>query len=437
MTSKGFPGVVARPAPGVRLRTLSAQSVVLALGVVAIAVTTVWASPDASQGVPSDYAIDYAPAMNALLGGHLGTFFANLPYNGAGGSVLLRAPFAELGKLLGGGQLLIFRFGALACLLALGALGLGLARDSRDREVPLATRIGLVALCAATPALLEAVSLGHPEEPLGAALCVAAVLLAGTDRPLLAGVLLGAAVVNKPWGVLAVGPVLLCAPMQLRRIVVPAGTIVGCWLASAALVDPSRLGLSIGGADTSIVAHPQDLWWPLAHMDGLYPVPPSLLSSHARQLAVALALASAVAVAVRALRSHTPPGMQRCLALLAFGFALRCLLEPSAHGYYQVPFLIALAAWEVRARGSVAISLACVFLLTLDFGRLDESATATTAYLLYLVVVLPLCALLARDLADPRRHHAAADAGTATATATSTRPQPGWPRRSRSPSGAG
>jgi hypothetical protein len=365
----------------------------IALAVAAIALWSAWAGGRWQAIGGGDYSKDYAPAMNALLGGHLGAFFANLPINGAGGSVLLRAPFALLGKTLVGGQIAIFRFGTLACLLALGALGLWLARDLYRRGIALSTCVGVLALYACIPALLEAVFYGHPEEPLGAALAVAAVLLAGESRPLLAGALLGAAVINKPWGVLAIGPVLLCSQGQWTRVLLPAAGIVAAWFLAAALVDPARFLLSVHGAETSIVAHPQDLWWPLAHAVGLYRVPPAILSAHARQLAVALALAIAAALAVRARRLRTPLDTERCLALLAFGFALRCLLEPSPHDYYLLPFVVALAAWEARTRGSVAVSLTAAILLALDFRRLEE-ATAAVPFLLYLTVILPICALL-------------------------------------------
>jgi len=365
----------------------------MALATAVVSLLSAWSEGGRQAVMGGDYSKDYAPAMNALLGGHLGAFFANLPTNGAGGSVLLRAPFALVGRIVAGDQLAIFRFGALACLLALGAMGLWLARDMYRRGTPRATCIGVIALYACVPALLEAVFYGHPEEPLGAALAVAAVLAAGADRPLLAGMLLGAVVMNKPWGVLAIGPVLLCAPGQWRRVLLPSAAIVGVWLLSAGLVAPARLLLSVHGAETSIVAHPQDLWWPLAHTVGLYPLPPAILSAHARQLAVALALATAAVLALRARRAHAPVGIERCLALLAFGFALRCVLEPSPHDYYLLPFVVALAAWEVRARGSVAMSLTAAILLALDFRRLEE-APATIPFLLYLAVLLPLCALL-------------------------------------------
>jgi hypothetical protein len=363
--------------------------------VIAVAVWSAWFG-GSWQITGGDYSRYYAPSMNALLDGRLGAFFANLPLDGAGGSILLRAPFAGLGKLLIGGQLAIFRFGTLACLLALGALGLWLAIDMRRRGVPLLVRVGLVALFASAPVLLQAVFYGHPEEPLGAALCIAAVLAAGGDRPLLAGALLGVAVIDKPWGVLAIGPVLLCAWTQRKRILLPAGAIIGCWFLAVGLADPARVLLSVRNANTSIVAHPQDLWWPLAHTVGLYPRPPAMLGDHARQLAVALTLLATVALAIRT-QPRVQLGTRRCLALLAFGFALRCLLEPSPHVYYQLPLIVALAAWEVQARRSVAIALTAALVLALDFGRLNE-LSAIVPFVLYLVVLVPICALLLLDM---------------------------------------
>ncbi|HEY5317502.1 MAG TPA: hypothetical protein VIJ20_05945 [Solirubrobacteraceae bacterium] len=76
-----------------------------------------------------DYPRLFAPAMGALLGGHVDAFFHLLPEDGAGGSVLLRAPGALLGRLLVGGRLAEFRFGALESILALGGLGMWLARE--------------------------------------------------------------------------------------------------------------------------------------------------------------------------------------------------------------------------------------------------------------------------------------------------------------------
>jgi hypothetical protein len=56
--------------------------------------------------------------------------------------------------------------------------------------------------------------MGHPEELLGAVLCIAAVLVAMRGRAVWAGVLLGLAIANKEWGLVAVGPVLLALPRE-------------------------------------------------------------------------------------------------------------------------------------------------------------------------------------------------------------------------------
>lgn len=369
----------------------------LALGVVAISFWIAWWS-GSWQVTGGDYSMDYVPALNPLLSGHLDAFFANLPTNGAGGSLLLRAPFALFAKLLVGGPLATFRLGTLACLLALGGLGLWLSEDMRKRGRALTTRVGIVALYAGAPALLEAVYYGHPEEPLGAAMCIAAVLAAGAKRPWFAGALLGMAVINKPWGVLAIAPVMLCVTgKQQAKVLLSAGMIAGCWFLSFAVVAPARFAQAIHGAETGLVAHPQNLWWPLAHTVGVYPLPPEIVSAHARQLAVAVALLAAAMLALRVYRSRQPVSIQQALALLTFGFALRCLLEPAPHDYYELPLVVALAAWEERARGSITISLITMIGLSLDFRRINELPSAIP-YALYLLILLPIFALLVADL---------------------------------------
>ncbi len=346
--------------------------------------------------------MDYATAMNALLAGHLHMFFVHLPTNGAGGSIILRAPFAGMAKLTGGGQLALYRSGSFGCLLALGGLGLWLARDGlRDRHSPLVC-LGLIAVYAGAPALLEAVYYGHPEEPLGAAFCVTAVILAGNDRPELAGLALGAAIINKPWGLLAVGPTLLCARAGWWRAALATSAVGTAWFASGILAAPGQFMRSVHGAETSLVAHPQELWWPLNHSDGLNPRPPAWLGAHARQLAVALAVTCAGVVAGRRHRGHQTTTVDSCLALLALGFGLRCLLEPATHDYYQLPFVVVLAAWELRCRGTTAVSVLILLLLAADFRRLNEY-TPTLPYLVYIGLMVPLCFVLLADALDIAR----------------------------------
>ncbi|MGH2909262.1 MAG: glycosyltransferase 87 family protein [Solirubrobacteraceae bacterium] len=99
--------------------------------------------------------------------------------------------------------------GALPCLAAEAALALWLSAQLGRRGCGLGTRVAAVAVCVANPLAVSALQDGHPEELLGAVLCVAAVLCAQRDRPVWSGVLIGLAIANKDWGILAVGPALL------------------------------------------------------------------------------------------------------------------------------------------------------------------------------------------------------------------------------------
>jgi hypothetical protein len=343
-----------------------------------------------------DYPNDYAPAMNALLAGHAAAFFDHLPTNGAGGSLLLRFPGALLGKLLIGTQHAIFRFGALECLLVLGALGLYLARGPRRGGQSALSAVSIVILLIAAPALLDAIRFGHPEEPLGAALCVAAVLSAGGGRSSLAGIALGLAVINKPWGVLAIGPVLLAARQGRVRVAVIAGSVGALWALGAYLGSPGHFGRTVLGASTSVVAHPVDVWWPLAHLHAEPGVmrayfPPAVVSEHARELAVVLVLPLSLPLARLLERT-----MEQCLALLALLFLIRCLLDPSNHVYYQVPFVVALAAYEVRGGRAPVTALLALAGFWLVFHTISGLGSLDLQFVAYLAVSLPLLMVVAR-----------------------------------------
>ena len=345
-----------------------------------------------------DYPYWFAPSMNALLAGHAGAFFAHLPTDGAGGSVLLRAPGALLGKLLVGGQLAEFRFGALECLLALGGLGLWLGRDMAARGRPVLSRAGVVGLCVMIPALLDAIYFGHPEEPLGAALCVAAVLFAGEGRAGPAGIALGLAAINKPWGILALAPALLAAPHGRRRVRLGgvAAAVAGAWYAATYVGAPGHFVASLSAI--SPVAHPVELWWPLAHLVARpgatpYYTLPAFVVDHGRQLAVLVAVGLSVGLMRRRSRST-----EDCLALLALAFLVRCVLDPSDHVYYHVPFVVALLAWEARTRGAPVLALLATGLLWLVFHTVSGVAGVNVQFAAYLAAITPLVVALARPV---------------------------------------
>jgi hypothetical protein len=338
-----------------------------------------------------DYGTYFAPAMNALLGGHVRVFLRMLPPDGAGGSLLLRAPAALLGKLLIGGSPAAFRAGALECALAGGLLGVYLARGMRRRGARPLARASVIAVYIAAPVLLSAVLFGHPEEVLGATLCVAAVLLAAGGHAPLAGVLIGLAVVNKPWALLALAPALLAAPAGRSKLLAGACAIPLAWYLASYLAAPAAFRATLQGLP--VVAHPVDLWWPLAHLRSKPGVtsayfPPAVIARHARELVLVAGLVLSAPLLRRRER-----GMDDCLALLALLFLLRCLLDPSNHVYYEIPFVFALTAWEAQ-RGAPVLALLATGLLWLVFHTVSGVAGLDVQYAAYLLVTLPYVVVL-------------------------------------------
>ncbi|HEY1451207.1 MAG TPA: hypothetical protein VGF47_09650, partial [Solirubrobacteraceae bacterium] len=122
----------------------------------------------------NDYDNEVRPAFDALLHGQLEQFLRLAP--AYGGSLVERAPFALIPQLWGGGELAVYRFVAVPCLLASALLGVWLiARMRTESRSPMHRAVAL-AVCVANPITLDALEVGHPEELLGACLCVAAVL---------------------------------------------------------------------------------------------------------------------------------------------------------------------------------------------------------------------------------------------------------------------
>jgi len=158
----------------------------------------------------SDYETEAEPAFDALTHGHVLEFLRLAP--AYGGSLVERAPFALVPELWGGGHLAVYRMVAVPCLLAGAAFGVWLCAHMRAAGAPALWRALAVGVCVVNPMTLQALEMGHPEELLGACMCVAAVLLALRGRALLAGILLGLAIANKEWALLAAGPVLLALP---------------------------------------------------------------------------------------------------------------------------------------------------------------------------------------------------------------------------------
>jgi len=96
-------------------------------------------------------------------------------------------------------------------------------------------------------------------------------------------------------------------------------------------------------------------------------------------------------------RRHGPtPASADVLLLLALLFLARCVLDAANNGYYHLPFLIALAAWEVlqRERPPV-ISLAAAALVWLTVQKLPLYISPDAQCAVYLAWTLPALAALA------------------------------------------
>jgi len=90
------------------------------------------------------------------------------------------------------------------------------------------------------------------------------------------------------------------------------------------------------------------------------------------------------------------------LLLLALVFLLRCQLDPWNTSYYALPFLLALAAWEVvGARRAPLLSLAATVMTWVSFERLPLLVSPDAQAAFYLAWSVPLAIVLAWRVLGP------------------------------------
>jgi hypothetical protein len=308
-----------------------------------------------------DYAVELQPAAERLIHGDLAGSAAVAPVYA--GSLLPRLPAMWAADALGGGAQTVYRAGALVCLLALAALASFVAPRLRgDRAWVLGTLLG-------APVVLEAVGYGHPEEVLAGVLGCTAILASAGGRPLVAGLLVGLAAGTKQWGVVALAPALVAAPMswRARAGLLGAGAAgAALLLAPFALADWERASGSTHAA-AQAVGHfrPQQLFWPFGieqlHVsDGVTYVghrAPRWVGQLSRPLIVALPVLLAATLWVR--RRRAPLGLD-ALGILALALVARCALDPWDALYYAVPGVLALVLWEGLTRPGLPV-LALLF----------------------------------------------------------------------------
>jgi hypothetical protein len=366
----------------------------------------------------NDYDNEARPAFDALSHGHVLEFLRAAP--AYGGSLIERAPFALLPRLWGGGELALYRTVALPCLLAAAVLGVWLLARMRSEGRPTIARAVTLGVCVANPITLRALELGHPEELLGACLCVAAVLLATRPsidprRALLTGVVLGLAIANKEWALLAAGPVLLALPRGRRlACMLSAGASAAVILAPLALVSSGGFVAGTRGlasAQTTIF-QPWQLWWFLGHHGAAvhgafgmlkpgYRTGPAWAGMISHPLILAVAVAIPVALWLRSRRLDA----RDALLALALLLLLRCLLDTWDAVYYPLPFLLALLAWEVRgpAMRPPVLALSSTALVWVSFQWLPAHASPDVQAALFVAWTVPLAAWLGLRLFSPGR----------------------------------
>jgi hypothetical protein len=386
----------------------------------------------------NDYENEAKPALDALTHGHVLEFLRLAP--AYGGSLVERAPFALLPGLWGGGALAVYRTMAVPCLLAGAALGVWLCARMRASGRPTLARAVALGVCVANPLTLRALELGHPEELLGACLCIAAVMLAARDRPIWAGVALGLAIANKEWAVLAAGPVLLALgprtadPNQIVAAKVRAGVSVArrrvacaasavavsvAALAPLALAAPGGFAASTRGAAVAhnAIFQPWQAWWFLGGHGGLvhglfgapkpgYRTAPMWTNaiSHPLIVMVGLGLAGAVWLQCRRRTGKGTASERDALLTLALILLMRCVLDTWDTAYYALPFVLGLLAWEALGQSTrpPVLALASTVLAWLSFQWLPtHGAAPDTQAAVFLAWTLPLAIGLALRLYAP------------------------------------
>jgi len=355
----------------------------------------------------NDYATEVAPAYAALTSGHLLTFLQLSP--GYGGSLELRAPFALLPGLWGGGAVAVYQAVSVPALVAAALLGVWLVARMRDIGAGRIARATALGLCVVNPVTLYALQDGHAEELLGAVACVAAVLAAQRGHAGWSGILLGLAIANKQWALLAIGPVLLALPAHRVRAAVIAGVLAACfylplWLAShvgGGSGSPGALTVAGGGA----IFQPWQLWWFLgSHSQTVrdsfgavkigYRTPPAWIQSIDHPLIVALAVP---VTAFAVLRRRTD-----AMLLLAFLLAIRFAFDTWDTVYYPLPFIFALLAWEsLDRRRPPVLALTASVVVWLVFIVVPEHVSPDEQAAVFLLAAVPALLALAIALFAP------------------------------------
>jgi hypothetical protein len=211
-----------------------------------------------------------------------------------------------------------------------------------------------------------------------------------------ASLLVGLAVANKPWALVAVPVVIAALPAARRRALALTAVSAGVVLLPILVVRDHSLSAGANGVQigSTVFNPPQLLWWLGPH---------SWIAREARPGIVLLAIACAALWWVRRARSGAlGPATSDALLLLALVLLLRAALDPWNNLYYHVPFLFALMAYEAREGRAPLLTLAytVVLLIVVPIGGVPHMSPDLRAAV-YAAVVLPTIAWLGVRLYGP------------------------------------
>jgi hypothetical protein len=341
-------------------------------------------------GRMNDFRSEAWPAYHALEHWHVAEFVRLSP--AYVGSLVLRAPFLPLASLFGSGWRAAYFATALPCIVAPPILGVWLSNQPRTGiAAGRASRISPFVLYAANPIAIVCIGFGHAEDVLGATFCIAGVVLADRGRAGLSALLIGLAVVNKSWALVAVPVVFAVLPGGRRRALVVLAITVASVLAPVFVI--REMAVSAGGAASTLGVGtgnlflvPQLLFW-LGRGSWI------VREAHVLIVVVGAACAGAWWLARGRVRAHSadPSDAMLLLALVLF---LRAALDPWDNLYYQTPFLFAVMAYEARRMPWLTIAFSIVLLLVVPpqilGGTRDLAAARYAAVAVPTIVVLAL-----------------------------------------------
>jgi hypothetical protein len=358
-----------------------------------------------------DYVLDQnaaenpAPALQALAEGSVSRFVDLHPVMGSF-SLVLRAPVVALSDLLGGGHLLGYRLGVLICFIPALVVGSWLAREVQARDRGRLEAIASGVLVVVNPITLDATRSGHPEEVLGGALGVLAVVCAARGRSLQAAVALGLAIGTKQWTLLAVLPALFAAPARTRRSIALVAGVVGIVLAlSAPLADWGNYRAKTHALGATTIVSRYSVWSTVSRqVDIVVPGFDKQATIHRLPLGLSrqdigpvIPIVCSVIVLAFAWRRRWRLREEEAMALLAISFLLRGTLDSTVLLYYFAPMVLALAWWEVRRRGIPLGTAAATAFIWQLFSHADE-LPETLSVVLFLSGCAAICGYAARPL---------------------------------------